>query len=117
MQSTSQSVHTGTLLKLAQLGWTSHVTKMPDEQLPKKVFYGELQVGKRSQSGQKKRYKDTLKAKLQRISIFQLSPGNRLHRIEQSSVVSSGKEQISKCEAERRRKERKTKSQEIVIRR
>ena len=37
---------------------------MPDERLPKKVFYGELQEGKRSQGGQKKCYKDTLKASL-----------------------------------------------------
>ena len=79
-----QSVHT--LLKLAQLRWTGHVTRMPDERLPKKVLYGELQEGKRSQGGQKKRYKDTLKALL-----FQLSPWNRLLRIEQSGVASSTK--------------------------
>ena len=80
-----------TLLKLAQLRWTGHITRMPDERLPKKVFYGELQEGKCSQGGQKKRYKDTLKASLKN-SIFQLSPGNRLHRNEQSGVVSSTKE-------------------------
>ena len=55
-----QSMHT--VLKLAQLRWTGHVIRMPDARLPKKVFYGELQEGKRSQGGQKKRYKDTLKA-------------------------------------------------------
>ena len=44
-----QSVHA--LLKLAQLRWTGHVTRMPDERLPKKVLYGELQEGKRSQGG------------------------------------------------------------------
>ena len=68
-----QSVHT--LLKLAQLRWTGHVTRMPDERLPKKVLYGELQEGKRSQGGQKKRYKDT----------------QRLLRIEQSGIASSTK--------------------------
>ena len=35
-----QSVHT--LLKMAQLRWTGHVTRMPDESLPKKTLYGEL---------------------------------------------------------------------------
>ena len=50
-----------TVLKLAQLRWTGHVIRMPDEQLLKKVFYGELQEGKHSQGGQKKRYKDTSK--------------------------------------------------------
>ena len=42
---------------------------MPDEGLPKKVLNGELQVGKRSQGGQKKRYKDTLKASLKDFDI------------------------------------------------
>ena len=58
-----------TLLKLAQLRWTGHVTRMPDERLPKKILYGELQVGKRSHGGQKKRYKDTLKASLKDFNI------------------------------------------------
>ena len=44
-----QSIHT--LLKLAQLRWTGHVTRTSDERLPKKVFYGEFQEGKRSQGG------------------------------------------------------------------
>ena len=62
-----QSVHT--LLKLAQLRRAGHVTRMPDERLPKKILYGELQVGKRSHGGQKKRYKDTLKARLKDFNI------------------------------------------------
>ena len=41
-----QSMHI--VLKLAQLRWTGHV--MPDERRPKKVFYGELQEGKCSES-------------------------------------------------------------------
>ena len=51
-----QSVHT--LLKLAQLKWTGHVTRMHDECLPKKILHGELQVGKCSHGGQKKQYED-----------------------------------------------------------
>ena len=62
-----QSVHT--LLKLAQLRWTGHVTRMPDERLPKKIVSGELQIGKRSHGGQKKRHKDTLKASLKDFNI------------------------------------------------
>ena len=62
-----QSMHT--VLKLAQLRWTGHVIRMPDARLPKKVFYGELQEGKRSQGGQRKRYKDTLKASLKDFEI------------------------------------------------
>ena len=58
-----------TLLKLAQLRRTGHVTRIPDERLPKKILYGELQVGKRSHGGQKKRYKDTLKASLKDFNI------------------------------------------------
>ena len=43
--------------------------RIPDERLPKKKIYGELQVGKRSHGGQKKRYKDTIKASLKNFSI------------------------------------------------
>ena len=58
-----QSIHT------LQLRWTGHVTIMPDERLPKKILYGELQLGKRSHGGQMKRYKDTLKASLKDFNI------------------------------------------------
>ena len=85
-----QSVHT--VLKLAQLRWTGHVTRMHDERLPKKVLYGELQEGKRSQGGQKKHYKDTLKASLKDFNIRTESwELNRLLRIEQSGIASSTK--------------------------
>ena len=80
-----QCVHT--LLKLAQLRLTDHVTRMPDECLPKKILYGELQAGKRSHVGQKKRYNDTLRASLKHFNIQQ-SRENRLHRIQQSGEAS-----------------------------
>ena len=79
-----QSMHT--VLKLAQLRWTGHVTRMP-ERLPKKLFYGELKKGKRFQGDQKKRYKDFLKD-------FNISMGS-WEQSDQSGEVSSTKEQLS----------------------
>ena len=40
------------------------VTRMLKERLPKKILYGELEMGKRFHGGQKKGCKDTLKASL-----------------------------------------------------
>ncbi|XP_070207983.1 uncharacterized protein [Littorina saxatilis] len=58
-----------TILMQSQLRWAGHVARMPDERLPKRLFYGELQQGQRSHGGQKKRFKDTLKASLKAFSI------------------------------------------------
>ena len=54
---------------VAQLRLTGHVTRMPEECLPKKILYKELEMGKCSHGGQKKRYKDTLKASLKDFNI------------------------------------------------
>ena len=107
-----QSVNT--LLKLAQLRWTGHVTRMPDEWLPKKVLNGELQEGKRSQGGQKKRYKDTLKASLKDFN----TPNESWEQAAQDRtkwrcLINKGASQFEAkriCEAERKRKERKARA-------
>ena len=107
-----QNVHT--LLKLAQLRWTGHVTRMPDERLPKKVFYGELQEGKRSQGGQKKRYKDTLKASLKDFNIpteLWEQPAQDLTKWR--CIINKRAAQFESkriCEAARKRKERKARA-------
>ena len=53
----------------AQLRWAGHVVRMPDHRLPKQLLYGELQHGKRTQGGQRKRFKDTLKSALKAFNI------------------------------------------------
>ena len=61
------SIHT--LLMKNQIRWAGHLTRMPDHRLPKRIFYSELRCGKRSQGGQRKRFKDTLKISLNAFGI------------------------------------------------
>ena len=61
------SIHT--MLMQSQLRWAGHVVRMPDNRLPKILFYGELQEGKRCRGRPKKRYKDCLKASLKAFRI------------------------------------------------
>ena len=79
-----------TLLKLAQLRWTCHVTRMPAERLPKKFSLENCKKESAHTVAKRNATKTPLKPRL-RTSIFQLSAGNRLLRIEQSGVASSTK--------------------------
>jgi hypothetical protein len=56
-------------LRRTQLRWAGHVLRMPDSRLPKQLLFGELTKGKRSQGGQKKRFKDSLKATMKDAAI------------------------------------------------
>ena len=102
-----------TVLKLEQQRWTGHVIRMPDERLPKKGFYGELRIqeGKRSQGGQKKRYKYTLKASLKDFGIRIGSwEQTAQERSKWRGLINKGAalyETKRICEAERKRRERK----------
>jgi hypothetical protein len=58
-----------TMLMKSQLRWAGHVVRMPDHRMPKILLYSEIQSGKRSQGGQKKRFKDTLKSSLKSFNI------------------------------------------------
>ena len=56
-------------IKRAQLRWSGHLVRMADGRIPKTVFYGELDGGHRTPGGQRKRYKDVLKATLKSCGI------------------------------------------------
>jgi hypothetical protein len=58
-----------TILQKMQVRWTGHVIRMQDHRLPKQLLYGELSQGKRTAGGQKKRYKDSLKASLKALGL------------------------------------------------
>ena len=58
-----------TILMQSQLRWAGHVVRMSDDRLPKKLLFGELQHGKRSQGGQKKCFRHTLKASLKAFNV------------------------------------------------
>ena len=103
-----QSMHT--VLKLAQLRWTGHVIRMPNERLLKKVFYGELQEGMGSQGGQKKRYKDTLKTSLKDFVSMESWEQTAQERSKWRGLINKGAALYEKgriCEAERKSRERK----------
>ena len=63
---------------------------MPDERLPNKLSMENCKKERAYKVAKRNATKTPLKPRL-RISIFQLSPGNRLLRIEQSGVASSTK--------------------------
>ena len=107
-----QSVHS--LLKCAQLRWTGHVTRMRDERLLKKIFYGELKVGKRCHDGQKKRYKDTLKASLKDFNIATESWEQlALDRTKWRGLIRRGNDEYEAeriCVSEQKRAQRKARA-------
>ena len=57
------------ILTKAQLRWSGHVYRMPEDRLPKRVLYGQLSEGTRLPQGPKKRYKDQLKQSLKNFNL------------------------------------------------
>ena len=52
-----------------QLRWSGHVSRMAEERVVKRIFFSELQYGKRKRGGQYLRYKDVLKRHFKRCNI------------------------------------------------
>ena len=56
-------------MRKAQKHWAGHVFRMSDSIIPKQLLYGELSQGARKVGGQRKRFKDSLKAYLKDFNI------------------------------------------------
>lgn len=100
-----------TILMKAQLRWAGHVARMPDYRIPKKLLFGELQHGKRSHGGQRKRFKDTLKASLKAFNVDPSSwEQTASDRTKWRAAARDGARQYEsdrKAAAEKRRQDRK----------
>jgi len=57
------------LLLQAQFQWAGHLVRMPDNRIPKQIFYGQLESGTRLPGGPVRRYKDALKINLKQCGI------------------------------------------------
>uniref|UniRef100_A0A0L8GUM4 C2H2-type domain-containing protein n=1 Tax=Octopus bimaculoides TaxID=37653 RepID=A0A0L8GUM4_OCTBM len=83
---------------------------MPDYRIPKKLLFGELQHGKRSHGGQRKRFKDSLNVSLKAFNIDPLSwEQTALNRTKWRAAVPNGARQYEsdrKAAAEKRKQNR-----------
>ncbi|KAL0809101.1 hypothetical protein ABMA28_012726 [Loxostege sticticalis] len=62
-------LNTESYLMRRQLRWCGHVTRMTEERAAKRIFYSELEEGKRKHGGQLLRYKDVLKRHMKQCDI------------------------------------------------
>ena len=69
MSSRASLTSMDSILLQAHLRWAGHVIRMEDVRMPKEVFLGELQEGKRDSGAPRKRYKDQLKRQLAQAGI------------------------------------------------
>jgi len=73
------------LLLQRQLRWLGHVIRMPSNRLPRRLLYGELQLGQRPVGRPKLRYSDHIKSVLRKCNI----PESQLEALAEDRVLWS----------------------------
>ena len=72
----------GVLISKQQLRWSGHLIRLPNERIPKQIFYRQLIDGKRLAHKPKKRFKDCLKQTFKKCDInsesWEIQTQNRL---------------------------------------
>ena len=61
------------LISKQQLRWSEHLVRLPNERIPKQIFYGQLTDGKKLAHKPKKRFKDCLKQTFKKCGINSIS--------------------------------------------
>ena len=90
-----------------QMRWVGHVRRMDDTRLPKRLFYGELKLGKRPQHRPKKRFKDVIKSNLKLMGLDPVSwetiadDRNAWRNAVFKACVSFEKNRIENCKLKR----------------
>lgn len=96
----------------AQVRWAGHVVRTSHYRIPKQFLFGDLSGGKRSVDGQKKRFKNTLKAFLKSFvtdtALWEKLAGNRLHWRKLISKGYLSTEERRTTEAKQKRELRKS---------
>jgi len=88
-----------TFLLQAQFRWIGHVVRMPGERIPKQIFYGQLEAGRRLPGGPVKRYKDCLRENLKKCGLQPKSL--RTEPLNRDSWRSQCKDAITQFETRR----------------
>lgn len=79
----------------AQLRWSGHVARMGNERIPKALLFGQLDKGKRSTGGQRKRFKDVLKATMKTHDInWTTWEGAAMDRVNWRKLCHEGSERF-----------------------
>ena len=103
------------ILKKTQLRWAGHVSRMSNNRLPKKLLFSELVDGQRSRGGQRKRFKDSLKANMKEMDIdpstWEVEAADRSSWRTELRKKTELYESRTILEAQRKRRERKERSQ------